>query len=105
MKIAAAAYPLTPMADWDTYVAHMGAWVAQAAEGGANLLVFPEYGRMELATLEGMAAAADLEASLAAVDRWAPRADELTAELAARHGVHILAGSGPVFDGGARPVN
>jgi predicted amidohydrolase len=105
MKIAAAAYPLTPMADWDAYVQHMGHWVAEAAGGGADLLVFPEYGRMELATLDGMEAAGDLEASLAAVDRWVGKADDLTAELAGRHGVHILAPSAPVFDGGKRPVN
>jgi predicted amidohydrolase len=105
MKIAAAAYPLTPMADWDAYVQHMGHWVADAAADGADLLVFPEYGRMELATLDGMEAAGDLEASFRAVDRWVPKADDLTAELAARHGVHILAPSATVFDGGPRPVN
>jgi hypothetical protein len=38
-----------------------------AVAAGADLLVFPEYGRMELATLDGPEAAGDLERSLHAV--------------------------------------
>ena len=64
---------------------------------------------MELAALGGPAVAADLEASLHEVARHAPARDALHAELAAAHGVHILAASAPHFDGphvnGARPVN
>ncbi|HBS99011.1 MAG TPA: amidohydrolase, partial [Citreicella sp.] len=89
------------------YVHKLGTWVAEAAGQGAQLLVFPEYGAMELATLAGAATAADLEASLHAVSDLVPAADALHADLAARHGVHILAASAPVFDAAisARPVN
>ena len=48
----------------------MPAWVADAAD--CDLLVFPEYGAMELASLGGRAVAADLEASLHEVARHAP---------------------------------
>ncbi|MGR3480503.1 carbon-nitrogen hydrolase family protein [Salipiger marinus] len=107
MKIATAAYPMDMLADWDAYVHKLGTWVAEAAGQGAQLLVFPEYGAMELATLAGAATAADLEASLHAVSDLVPAADALHADLAARHGVHILAASAPVFDAAisARPVN
>ena len=107
MKIATAAYPMDMLADWDAYVQKLGTWVAEAAGQGAQLLVFPEYGAMELATLAGAATAADLEASLHAVSDLVPAADALHADLAARHGVHILAASAPVFDAAisARPVN
>ncbi|MCD1618220.1 carbon-nitrogen hydrolase family protein [Salipiger marinus] len=107
MKIATAAYPMDMLADWDAYVHKLGTWVAEAAGQGAQLLVFPEYGAMELATLAGAATAADLEASLHAVSDLVPAADALHADLAARHGVHILAASAPVFDAtiSARPVN
>jgi predicted amidohydrolase len=105
MRIAAAAYPLTFFDDWADYERHMARWVEDAAGQGAELLVFPEYGRMELATLEGAEAAGDLEASLVAAAKWSARADDLTATLAARHRVHVLAPSGPVFDGASRPVN
>lgn len=105
MKIAAAAYPLDFLPEWDVYVEKTRTWVSKAAEAKADLLVFPEYGRMELATLDGAEAAGDLEQSLHAADRWSSKADDLMADLAREHGVHILAGSGPVFDGAKRPVN
>jgi predicted amidohydrolase len=105
MKIAAAAYPLDFLQDWDAYARKTRAWVEEAARDGAELLVFPEYGRMELATLDGPEAAGDPERSLHAAARRTEAADALTADLARMHGVHILAPSGPVFDGGARPVN
>ncbi len=107
MKLAAAAYPMEFLDSWDAYVDKIGHWVAEASGQGAELLVFPEYGAMELATLAGEKVAGDLEASLHAVADRIPAADALHAELAAHHGVHILAGSAPVFDAelGERPVN
>jgi predicted amidohydrolase len=56
--------------------------VDRAAEDGADLLVFPEYGRMELATLDGAEAAGDLERSLHAAARWTEKADALIDGLA-----------------------
>ncbi|AHM05791.1 Hydrolase, carbon-nitrogen family [Roseibacterium elongatum DSM 19469] len=105
MKLAAAAYPLDALADWAAYEAKSREWVGAAAAAGADLLVFPEYGRMELAAFDGADVAGDLEASLAAAARWTGSADRLMEDLAREHGVHILAPSGPVFDGGSRPVN
>lgn len=107
MKIATAAYPMEALDSFDAYAAKIAAWVAEAAGQGATLLVFPEYGAMELATLAGRATASDLEASLHAVSDRIAQADALHADLATRHGVHILAASAPVFDAalGDRPVN
>ncbi|WP_181817346.1 carbon-nitrogen hydrolase family protein [Paracoccus pantotrophus] len=102
MKIAAAAYPFDWLADLDAYRAKIGAWVEKAAD--CDLLVFPEYGAMELASLGGREVAGDLEASLHEVARHEAARDALHAELAARHRLHILAASGPCFDG-PRPVN
>ena len=104
MKLAAAAYPLTWFDRFDDYAAHLGGWVADAAAKGAELLVFPEYGAMELASLGGRAVSQDLEAALREVARQKPAVDALHLELAARHGVHILGASGPVYTG-PRPVN
>ncbi|MDT8853758.1 carbon-nitrogen hydrolase family protein [Paracoccaceae bacterium Fryx2] len=104
MKIAAAAYPLDWFDDWAGYEAKLSAWVADAAGQGADLLVFPEYGAMELASLGGAAVAADLEPALREVASHRPASDALHLALARAHGVHILGASGPVFTG-ARPVN
>lgn len=101
MKIAAAAYPIDWFDSFDAYAAKLARWVSDA---NADLLVFPEYGAMELASLSGRAVAGDLEASLHAVAALDPQVRALHADLAARHGCHILGASGPAFDG-ARPVN
>ncbi|SEM02538.1 Predicted amidohydrolase [Roseovarius azorensis] len=107
MKIATAAYPLDMLGSWADYARKLGDWVADAAGQGVDLAVFPEYGAMELATLAGPEAAGDLERSLHAVSERITEADDLHADLAAKHGLHILAASAPVFDPdlGARPVN
>ena len=107
MKIATAAYPMDFLEDWDAYAAKIEAWVAEAAGQGAELMVFPEYGSMEIATLAGRAAAGDLEASLHAVSERMPQVDALHSDLAGKYGAHILAASAPVFDAaiGPRPVN
>jgi predicted amidohydrolase len=104
MKIAAAAYPLDWFDSFADYEAKLSRWVAEGAGMGANLLVFPEYGAMELASLGGAAVAADLEGSLREVARHRDAADALHVRLAAEHGVHILGASGPVYVDD-RPVN
>ena len=106
VKIAAAAYPLDFLSDFAAYEAKLTGWVTEAAANGAQLLVFPEYGAMELGSLGGRDIAADLEACLHEVARWKPEVDALHCRLAARFGLHILGASGPVFVGDQpRPVN
>ena len=104
MKIATAAYPLDVLSSWAAYEDKLVRWVADAAVNGADLLVFPEYGAMELATLAGLEVAGDLEASLHAVSERLEDADQVHVRLAAEYGVHIVAASGPA-DTDTRPVN
>ncbi|WP_417523254.1 carbon-nitrogen hydrolase family protein [Marinovum sp.] len=105
MKIATAAYPMAVLESWAAYEDKIASWVEEAAGQGAELLLFPEYGAMELATLAGLEVAGDLERSLHAVSERLGEADALHARLAAEQGVHICAASAPVFAGGVRPVN
>ena len=107
MKIATAAYPLDPVTSWADYAAKIEDWVARAAGQGAELLVFPEYGAMELAMLAGPEVAADLEASMRAVSERMPDADSLHSDLAVKYRVHICSASAPVYDPqiSERPVN
>ena len=97
VTIAAAAYPFDFHNDFNSYAEKVTAWVGDAAARGAQLLVFPEYGAMELGSLGGRDVASDLEACLHEVARWKPQVDALHYDLAARFGVHILGASGPVF--------
>ena len=105
MKIATAAYPLDWIDSWAQYEDKIAFWVADAAGQGADLLVFPEYGAMELAALDGTAVAADLERSIHAVSDRMEEAAALHMRLAVEHKVHILGASAPVNCGLSRPVN
>ncbi|WP_299907596.1 carbon-nitrogen hydrolase family protein [uncultured Paracoccus sp.] len=102
MKIAAAAYPFDWFDSFADYEARLTRWVEEA--DGADLLVFPEYGAMELASLGGREVAGALESSLHEVARHAEAVADLHTRLARGFNCHILAASGPHF-AGARPVN
>ena len=69
MKIAAAAYPIDWHNRWNDYVGKLRVWVRTAAEQGAELLVFPEYAALELASLAGEDNARDPERAIDAVTR------------------------------------
>lgn len=98
-RIAAAQYPIEALDGWDAYVAKITRWVEDAAEQGAKLAVFPEYGAMELASLDP-ATMGDLAGSMAFVAGLEQQVDALHRDLAMRHDLHILAASLPVKRGG-----
>lgn len=105
MKIGAAAYPMTWLADWDAYEAKLTSWIAEAAGEGASLLVFPEYGAMELATLGGAEVCADLARATRQVSDLMGDVNQLHRDLCARHGVHVLGASGPLLQPDGTTVN
>lgn len=93
IRIASAAWPIDCHADWASYTVKLETWVAEAADNGARLLVFPEYGNMELASLLDPAVALDAAAQVEPLAALANDVANLHADLARRHQVHILAGS------------
>jgi predicted amidohydrolase len=106
MKLAAAAYPLDWFDRFADYEAKISDWVATAAADGAELLLFPEYGAMELASLGGVEVAQNLEAALHAVAAHGAAVTDTIGRLARQYDLHILAASAPVFPpGSSRPVN
>jgi predicted amidohydrolase len=102
--LAAAQYPIDSLADWNAYETKLTSWVEAAAAGGAALAVFPEYGAMELASLDP-ATMGDLGGSLASVSALLPRVDALHGALSARLELHILAASAPCALPDGRYVN
>ncbi len=96
IKIAAAQYPIEELETFAAYAAKITRWVEDAARGGAEICVFPEYGAMELTRLAGREVAADLHRSIAAMQDVLPEADALHAALAKRYGLFILGASAPV---------
>lgn len=105
LRVAAAQYPIERLPTLAAYRDKIARWVAAAADGGARLLVFPEYGAMEYVGALGDAVVGNLAASLGAVADLLPDFDALHADLARRHRVHILAASGPSRRPGGRFVN
>jgi predicted amidohydrolase len=105
MKIAAAAYPIDWHNRWNDYVGKLRVWVRTAREQGADLLVFPEYAAMELASLAEEKNAGDLVRSVEAVNARLNDVDALHASLAREFEVHVCAGSAPVRLEGGRVVN
>lgn len=98
VRIAAAQYPIERFDTLDAYRDKIARWVGAAAGNGAELLVFPEYGAMEYAGAAGDVAS-DLARSLDVVSDAIAELNETHAALARKHGVHILASSGPVRHG------
>lgn len=99
LAVAAAQYPVGRPETFDAWTRNLSDWVGEAAGKGAELLVFPEYGGLELASTFGQEMEADLAGQIRTVGGLIDDVDAVHAELAARHGVHILAASLPVHAG------
>lgn len=105
MKLAVAAYPIDWHNRWNEYVGKLRLWVRTAAEGGAELLVFPEFAALELASLAGEDNARDPRRATEALTARIKDVDDLHASLAREFGAHILAASGPLRLADGRVVN
>ena len=97
MKVATAAFPLDRHDDWASYTSKISSWVVEAKSNGAELLVFPEYALMELASLEPEAK--DMHTQARVVAGMYDAAEALFADLAKANDVFILLGSGPAWRG------
>lgn len=97
--LASAQYPITHFTDHEAWQAHVRQWVNQAAEAGANLLLFPEYGAMELTCLLPYGVQNDLSAQIAALEAFRPDFIFCFERLAREAGVCVVAPSFPVQEG------
>lgn len=105
VHIAAAQYPIGYFDRFEQFAAKLSDWVERGVEAGAQLLVFPEYAAMELASLFETEVQRSLPRQLQAMQDLLPDFLEIHQTLARRHGVHILAGSFPVREEDGRYVN
>lgn len=103
-RVAAAAYGVDFLSDWAAYAAKVGGWVAEAADAGAEVLVFPEYAALELVALLPPELHHDVLEMRPALQTFLPDFLELHARLARQHGVCIVAGSFPVASAVASPA-
>jgi predicted amidohydrolase len=96
MKLALAAFGVTPPSSFKFFLARIDRLAADAALQGVDLLVLPEYFSMVLAGVT--VKAPDLQAELFSVLDQAPALLENLSTIAKRHSLHILAGSVPMRD-------
>jgi predicted amidohydrolase len=95
-RIALAQYPIEYQAEWSTFERKIEGLVAEAADAGAKLLVFPEYGAMELASLLPAEWRKDVRRQLVELQAFLDGYLALHARLARRHQATIVASSFPV---------
>jgi predicted amidohydrolase len=105
MKVAAAAYPIDWHNRWNDYVGKLRVWVRTASEQGADLIVFPEYGALELASLAEEENARDPARATEAVTARIKDVDELHGSLAREFKLYICAASGPIRQSVGPTVN
>lgn len=94
-RIAAAQYDIGYFQSWDHYVAKLEQWTAAAVNGGAQLLVYPEYASLELVSIFHARTGADSAAQLHELQHYHDAYVRLHQDLSRRHQVYIVAGSFP----------
>lgn len=106
MKIALAQYPISKHLSLTSWKDHTGRWVAEAVSQKAQMLVFPEYGSMELVSLLPAETQKSLPLQIEDLQMILPEFLVTFSELAKKHQVAILAPSYPAIDGRfKKPVN
>lgn len=97
VTVATAQYPVTFHRSFDAWKAHTETWVRQALPHGPQLLLFPEYGSMELVSLLPPEERADIRLQVRGMDRLCADFCAVYAGLARQFGVTIAAPSFPVL--------
>ena len=97
IKIASAQYPIDfhkSMDDWKKKTAH---WIQEAVMQKAEILLFPEYGAMELTSLLSESERLDLKNQAEKLKKYLDQFIDLFKTQAAQHKIYIIAPSFPVF--------
>lgn len=96
LRIASAQYDIGFLRDWEGYRVKIRQWVEDAAAEKAELLVFPEYFSMELASLFPEDVYRSLSLQLEAMQSLSDDFLTLFGEMARTQGLYIAAGTFPV---------
>lgn len=99
VKIASAQYPIqyhNTFQDWEN---HTEKWIRQASDQSAQLLLFPEYGSMELVSLFPLEIQQDIRQQLISLQALFPDFCSFFEAMARKYNVIIAAPSFPVSEG------
>lgn len=100
VTIAAAQYPVVEHKSFDHWRTHMEEWISGAVKEGAQLLLFPEYGSLDLLTvlpgMEGRSVSCQIREMVVLQDNFC----SAFAEWARKYNIAIVAPSFPVQEAG-----
>ncbi|MCE7063485.1 carbon-nitrogen hydrolase family protein [Dyadobacter sp. CY343] len=100
VTIASAQYPITEHADVSAWKLHITSWVTEAVAKGAQLLLFPEYGAMELMSIFSEDIRNDVRKQVFSLDAIKSEFCAVFEDLAKQHKVTIVAPTIPVIENG-----
>lgn len=98
IRVASAQYPLNAFSSFEDWRANAANWVREAAANRAQLLVFPEYGSLDLLSLFDRKIQRDLQGQIRALAEFKTSFLETYSKLAREYGVYILAPSFPTIE-------
>ena len=101
VKIASAQYPITAHSSFEAWAAHTERWVAEGADLGAGLLLFPEYGAMELVSIFEENIQRDIRLQVHELNTLNANFCRIFAQLSTKYNVTIVAPSIPVVENNA----
>lgn len=96
IKVASAQYPISRHSSINDWKKHTESWVKNAVNQNADLLVFPEYGSMELVSILPKEIQKDLQFQIDKMQHFLPEFIKTYKALAADYNVIIIAPSFPV---------
>lgn len=99
LKIAAAQYPIQFHNSFSDWQKHSQIWVEKAVKNKANLLLFPEYGSMELVSLIQPEIRENIQWQVQELNNFKADFCQVYAQLAQKHNITIVAPSFPVVIG------
>lgn len=100
IRVASAQYPITQHDSFPAWREHLEHWVADAAEQGAELLLFPEYGSMELVSLLPEAVRADIRGQVRELEAFRESFCYCFIDLSAKYNMVMVAPSFPIAENG-----
>ena len=100
VTIAAAQYPITEHASFNDWKSHIERWTTNAVGQGAQLLLFPEYGGMELVSLFSQEIRQNIRQQVKELDLLKSDFCTVFSDLAKKYQTVIVAPSIPVIENG-----
>lgn len=97
VKLALAQYPISEHVNFESWKTYVEKWIQDAAGSGCDLLVFPEYGSIELTSFASEEVRKDLRAQIQFLSELNSKFIEVFKNLSRQYNVFIVAPSIPFF--------